>query len=201
MPKIILTSPGFGLQTHELTDGTITVGRHPKNNIVIQDDSVSGDHCDLLVYGLEVIVREHGSRNGTFVDGVRVQVQSGVNHGQKLRFGNVEARMDIESYTKEDGTAITAIYQYRRILQQPPPLTVHSPAPPIVIAPEAARPAGTDHTIVMAKAPAATPAVPPGERASGDRRLRTPPRWLRLALGFALGFALVLGLLLALWSK
>lgn len=95
MPRLILTSPEFAHQSCDLPDGTWSVGRSQRSQIVVEDDSVSSDHCELVVYGAEVIVREHGSRNGTFVAGVRVKAQSGIRHGQCLRLGRIETMLTL----------------------------------------------------------------------------------------------------------
>ena len=126
MPELILISGGFGRQACVLKDGTFTVGRSGTNQLVIQDSSVSAQHCELLVYGSEVIVRERGSRNGTFVDGVRVTGQSGVRHGQHVRFGTVETRLDIEAADEGSATGISAIEDYRKIMRS----HAHEPKPP-----------------------------------------------------------------------
>lgn len=135
MPRLILTNPEFNSQSCELPDGTWSVGRTRQSHLVIQDDSVSADHCELLVHGSEVIVREHGSRNGTFVDGVRVKAQSGVCHGQRLRFGRVEGIIEIDPPTDEDATGFTAHDDYRRIMHRGPSPATHATPFPIIFAP------------------------------------------------------------------
>lgn len=122
MPTLIFTQPEFANQACELFEGTITIGRSSRNMIIIEEDSVSGEHADFLINGDEVIVREKGSRNGVFVDGVRVQAQAGVNHLQSVRFGNVETRLEIprgDDGNADDSTSFTAIKSYQDFLKQP----------------------------------------------------------------------------------
>ncbi len=114
MPKLVFTQPEFANQSCELRDGAFTVGRSRRNLIIIDEESVSGEHAQLLVYGREVIVCDRGARNGIFVNGARVQAQSGVNHGQCIRFGNVEVRLDLGPIEQEDSSDITAIHEFRR---------------------------------------------------------------------------------------
>lgn len=116
-PRLIFVKPEVGNQICELPDGTLTIGRSRGNHLVILDESVSGDHCELLVHGSDIIVRERGSRNGTFVDGVRVETQSGVKHGQTLRFGRVEAVLQFEPAAWGDETDITGWHEYCRAVQ------------------------------------------------------------------------------------
>lgn len=79
--------------TIDLGDGDHTVGRSKECHILIPDGSVSRHHCLLLVHGAEVIVRDCGSHNGTFVDGVRINGQRPLKSGQVLRFGQIEAQV------------------------------------------------------------------------------------------------------------
>ena len=114
MTRLILITPEFGAQSCELPDGTLRVGRAPHNDIVLRDESVSAEHCELLVQGVEVIVRELGSRNGTYVNGLRVAAQSGLSRGQTLRIGRVEACLDHPEIQDESSTDNTAVFAYRR---------------------------------------------------------------------------------------
>jgi hypothetical protein len=126
MARLILLNPEFSGQSCELPDGRLTVGRSRRSQIILLDDSVSADHCEVLVYGTEVIVREHGSRNGVFVDGVRIKAQSGVCNGQRLRLGRVEGLMQIASPEGAEETAITAFHDHCRMVQRH---AASSPAP------------------------------------------------------------------------
>jgi predicted component of type VI protein secretion system len=77
------------------------------------------------VYGSEVIVRERGSKNGTFVNGVRVEAQSGIRHGESVRFGKVEARVEISDSESDLSTAATAFYDHRKYMHE-----AEEPKPP-----------------------------------------------------------------------
>lgn len=113
MPKITIITREFDSASCELPDGGFTVGRDAQNVLVIADSSVSRQHCELLVFGREVIVRDRGSRNGTFVDEVRVRGQSGVSNGQIIRLGRIEFRVEIEPPV-EELTSMSAIDDFRK---------------------------------------------------------------------------------------
>jgi len=136
MTRLILITPEFGAKSCELPDGTLRVGRAPHNDTVLRDESVSADHCELWVHGAEVIVKEFGSRNGTYVDGVRVKAQSGVNRGQVLRIGRIEVRVDYPEINEDTTADNTAFFAYRKALD---PLEGAQAAPaklPVVFEPE-----------------------------------------------------------------
>jgi pSer/pThr/pTyr-binding forkhead associated (FHA) protein len=110
MVKLVFTAPAFESQWVELPEGTTTVGRGPSNTLVIDDPSISGQHCHILVHGREIIARDQGSTNGTWVNGYRVRGQTAVQNGQVIRFGSVEARLELpRPETHEDETEFTAI--------------------------------------------------------------------------------------------
>jgi pSer/pThr/pTyr-binding forkhead associated (FHA) protein len=88
MPRLVFIGGHFAGQTVELDTGRTMVGRGHWNGLVIADKTVSNYHCDLLVHGREVIVREKGSTNGTWVDDQRVTGQLPVKPGQIVHFGS-----------------------------------------------------------------------------------------------------------------
>ena len=53
--------------------GSYRVGRSSKCAFVISEASVSRHHAELTVSDDSICVRDLGSRNGTFVDGARVE--------------------------------------------------------------------------------------------------------------------------------
>jgi two-component system response regulator GlrR len=51
----------------------VSVGTHASNDLVVERDTVSRFHCELRIDERGVSVRDLASRNGTFVDGVRIE--------------------------------------------------------------------------------------------------------------------------------
>src|SRR5689334_12534694 len=95
MAKLIFTNREFGGQVYSLITEKTTVGRSTSNVLVLRHETVSAQHCEIMVNDPEVIVRDLGSRNGTFVDGVQLIGQRQVKSGQMIRFGQVEARLEL----------------------------------------------------------------------------------------------------------
>lgn len=67
------------------------VGRVAPADIVIDDDSVSRRHAEIVRSTKGVLVRDLGSANGTFLNGERV-TEAPLSPGDVLRFGIVELR-------------------------------------------------------------------------------------------------------------
>ncbi|WP_437719866.1 sigma 54-interacting transcriptional regulator [Sorangium sp. So ce861] len=51
----------------------VVVGRDPSCDVVVDDPEVSSTHCELRAEGPGVLVRDLGSKNGTFVSTVRIR--------------------------------------------------------------------------------------------------------------------------------
>ena len=63
-----------------------TVGRHPTNQLRVDEDSISRFHARIIRAGDEFTVEDLGSRNGTFVAGKRV-TRAKLEHDCWLQFG------------------------------------------------------------------------------------------------------------------
>jgi diguanylate cyclase (GGDEF)-like protein len=63
-----------------------TVGRHPTNQLRVDEDSISRFHARIVRNGDEYTVEDMGSRNGVFVGGKRV-TRAKLEHDSWLQFG------------------------------------------------------------------------------------------------------------------
>lgn len=82
-------------RTHDLTAEKTTVGRVEDNTFQIAEPSVSSHHCEVLLRGSEVVVRDLNSTNGTFINGEKI-TESPIKPGQILRMGQIEMRLETE---------------------------------------------------------------------------------------------------------
>ena len=65
---------GVKQQTHSLYPGRLLVGRDPGQvDLVISELIVSKSHCTFLVSPTEVLLRDNGSTNGTYMKGEAVE--------------------------------------------------------------------------------------------------------------------------------
>ena len=76
-------------ETIDIIKGITTFGRNNTNNIVIQNETVSGTHFTLEFTGLDCILSNISTSNGTIVNGVKVS-KSNMYAGDKVKVGNVE---------------------------------------------------------------------------------------------------------------
>ena len=121
MAKLIFIGEKFGGRFYEFAVEKTTVGRGDHNTLTIHDPSVSHTHCEILVNDTEVIVRDLGSSNGTVVNGERIcNQQRQIKGGQTVKFGSVEARLELEQSSFSDtATAETAFVSYGRHKYEP----------------------------------------------------------------------------------
>ena len=153
VPKLIFLSEKFAGRVYEFAIEKTTVGRGDHNTLTIQDSSVSHSHCEILVYGTEVIVRDLGSSNGTMVDGKRLrkEQQSPLESGQIVKFGLIEARLDLSIEPGTDTvTGWTAVHSHVRYSGDKP-----KPATSMTSQREGA-PVRDDHTLIVSPTPALT---------------------------------------------
>jgi pSer/pThr/pTyr-binding forkhead associated (FHA) protein len=94
--KLVVLSPGMTGLTHELKADKTTVGRSEDNAFQLTHPSVSGHHCEILLRGSEVAVRDLNSTNGTYINGDEV-TEHAIKPGQVLRLGEIELRLETEA--------------------------------------------------------------------------------------------------------
>ena len=83
----LLTGPQAG-QIFPLQPGKSTIGRGSNCEVKIDSTSVSKEHAVILVMEDKIILTDLNSRNGTFVNGVRIQNQR-LNFGDKMSLHDV----------------------------------------------------------------------------------------------------------------
>ena len=93
MAKLQVLSGSLAGQSFELKEGKTTVGRVEDNAILIAEPSVSSHHAEIHVVEKDVIIKDLGSTNGSFINGEKI-TESVLKAGQVLRLGQVELRLD-----------------------------------------------------------------------------------------------------------
>ncbi|KAF0174443.1 MAG: FHA domain containing protein [Limisphaerales bacterium] len=96
---------GFTGRSFELKAERSTVGRLEDNNFQIPAPSVSSHHCEILLRGNDVVVKDLDSTNGTFINGEQV-TEATLPVGQTVRFGSVEARLEASAPTGASGKKV-----------------------------------------------------------------------------------------------
>ena len=96
MAKLVVLSEGFAGRSYELKVDKTTIGRVDDNTFPITEPSVSSHHCEVLLRGNEVFVKDLGSTNGTFINGQKI-TEGVLKPGQILRLGQIEVRLESDT--------------------------------------------------------------------------------------------------------
>jgi DNA-binding NtrC family response regulator len=95
IPRLTAVSgPGAG-RALAMARSTATVGRHPTNDLVLDDARVSGVHLELRRTGDRVHARDAGSTNGTWLGSHRV-IEIELAPGGELTVGSTLLRLDLD---------------------------------------------------------------------------------------------------------
>ncbi len=72
----------------EIGDRPIVVGRSPEADLVLADERVSRLHCGIRPDGGQFMVKDLGSRNGTYVNAMRIETPTPLKPGDHIRIGS-----------------------------------------------------------------------------------------------------------------
>ena len=107
MPLIILRFKEKVIQEYPIETGqTVTIGRHPSNDIVIDNMAVSGEHARIDSVSATFIITDLESTNGTFVNEELIS-SHGLRSNDRILVGKHElvfdrSDLDGESAVQED---------------------------------------------------------------------------------------------------
>ena len=96
MARLVLLSEGYTGRSFDLKVEQTTVGRIDDNAIEIPDGSISSHHGEFLLRGTDVVFRDLGSTNGSYIANEKI-TEVTLRHGQVLRLGQIEMRFESES--------------------------------------------------------------------------------------------------------
>jgi pSer/pThr/pTyr-binding forkhead associated (FHA) protein len=72
LAKLIISRNGLVEQQVQLSKERLTLGRHPRNDIVLTDPAVSAEHAAIVTILDDSFLEDLHSTNGTFVNGHRI---------------------------------------------------------------------------------------------------------------------------------
>jgi len=88
-PKATAAVLVFAGKTIPLYAGSNVLGRDPSSGILIDDGTVSRRHACIQLDGDDAILEDLGSKNGTFIDGVRLTEPVALANGTTFVLGDV----------------------------------------------------------------------------------------------------------------
>ncbi len=111
----------LGQRTVLLDKPTFTIGRRSSSDLPLNDTEISREHAEIARVDDRYVVRDRGSRYGTFVNGAQVTSDHALSHGDRIRLGRgggAEVRFLIgdESVASSEGSAIGGFRQVAALL-------------------------------------------------------------------------------------
>ena len=80
----------------------VLVGRHPDcDAVILNSRKISRKHCAVALVNNHFVVRDLGSMNGVWVNGIRVETQSSVAFGDELMIGDVAFVLEADKKSSE----------------------------------------------------------------------------------------------------
>ncbi len=134
MAKLVVTSPDGKTAEVPLDKERITIGRHPDNQIHLNDSSVSGKHAVIITIAGASFIEDLNSTNGTQVNGNRIKKHP-LSSGESITIGHsrLDFQGDSDSQEEFERTMVISASQMAALKVPPPtgtdkPMTV-APSP------------------------------------------------------------------------
>lgn len=94
MRSLLVRAPGQPPRRFDHARESLSIGRSARNDLVIEDPSLSRSHARLEVHGDGYVLEDLGSLNGSFVNGHAIQGRHTVKASDRLQLGNVVLELD-----------------------------------------------------------------------------------------------------------
>jgi phosphoserine phosphatase RsbU/P len=106
-PITLRIEPPAGAPSERTCDGVpLVFGRSQEAGVVCRDSSMSRLHAQIRADAGEWIIEDLGARNGTFVNGTRVEGRARLARGDVIRMGATLVRFDETAAAPPAGTAL-----------------------------------------------------------------------------------------------
>lgn len=110
---------GLGRRIIPIDKATLTIGRRTESDVRLVGSDVSREHAELVRDGADIVLRDRGSRYGTFVNGEAV-TEKRLSHGDRVQFGRtggaeVVFLADVAPRTSAVSSADTALGDIRQM--------------------------------------------------------------------------------------
>ncbi len=112
------TSEGEAVRHVPIYSFPFRVGRRTDVGLSLSYRTVSGVHAEIIETGTGLVLRDMGSTNGTFVNGVRVEGQTPLAQNDLVQFADVPFRVRRQSSESGGMTVATRVCDYALALVQ-----------------------------------------------------------------------------------
>ncbi len=113
-PVLIVLSGKHKGKRVRLTEGETVIGRDASVKIRVATHEVSRQHALLIVSESGVVVRDLGSRNGTFVNGIPIAEETTLHPGDTLTTGPMTFELESGEVPKKPLSGISALGKQKK---------------------------------------------------------------------------------------
>ncbi len=120
----------------QLRQGNTTLGRETDADVVVKDSRISRVHCTFRIDARGVSLYDNGSRNGTFVNGMRISGAAPVTADSRIRIGRTlmklsykskeEIQIEEEAFRDAVTDPLTGVPNRRWLFEQAGPVLAHA---------------------------------------------------------------------------
>ena len=142
MAQLTLQFKDLALKEFELTGQSMTMGREPDNDIIVENLLVSGYHARIDSAGREYILTDLQSKNGTFVNGERV-TSTKLKDGDQILVGKHTIVFTLSPEEIQEDQKLTEPTMFIEVAQGASEAEAEDPTP-----------SGLDSTAISAERPA-----------------------------------------------
>src|ERR1022692_4438256 len=155
----------------KLKAGANSLGRNPANDFKLDDPSVSGAHCHIVVQDGNAVIKDLGSTNGTYVNRSAVK-EAALQPGQTIHLGSLEMMFHSDAPTSGGAAQLATA---PRLVSGAPPLPPPRAVAPVAVA-RIPSPPAISLSASREPAPIAAPPVVAGSvQRSWLRSVQAPP--------------------------
>ncbi|HVS32254.1 MAG TPA: SpoIIE family protein phosphatase [Thermoanaerobaculia bacterium] len=104
--EVTVYSPLFTPFRQTLDSSTVSIGRASECSIPIKDRYLSRKHAEIIADGSRWVLKDLGSANGTYLNGTRVQRDTVLKTGDRIRLGDTEILFETPEHNTDKFLAI-----------------------------------------------------------------------------------------------
>ncbi|MDM0043338.1 FHA domain-containing protein [Variovorax dokdonensis] len=108
MPRLIILTKGGRIRQVSVSGRLTTIGRNEGNSLIIDSELISRQHAVIDWDGDHYALMDAGSRNGTFVNGLRVDRQK-LRNGDMITMGDCEIRFLFDTRELSEADALRLV--------------------------------------------------------------------------------------------
>lgn len=94
-PQLVVTRGANAGSKYALDQRVTRIGRHPNSDIFLDDVTVSRDHAEVTTTTDGIVVRDLGSLNGTYLNGLLVE-EARLTEGDSIQIGKYKLLLAVE---------------------------------------------------------------------------------------------------------